>query len=163
MKKVMNGKFVKLDYTGKLENGDVFYTTNNTEPTEVEIGAGKVIKGFEDALLDMAENEKKTFTLSPEEGYGQRDESLEQSFKRSELPDNFQPNVGDVLALRTPQGSQIPGTVKHTDGEKITVDLNHPLAGQALTFHVEIKEINDEATQPVCSSGTCGGSCSTCS
>jgi peptidylprolyl isomerase len=88
---------------------------------------------------------------------------LEQSFMRSDLPDSFQPNVGDVLALRTPQGGQIPGTVKHMDEEKVTVDLNHPLAGQALTFDVEIIEINDQASQPVCTPSTCGSCCPTCS
>ena len=62
MKKVENGHFVKVDYTGTLENGDVFDTSRNSHPIEVEIGAGKVIKGFEDALKGMAQDEKKTFT-----------------------------------------------------------------------------------------------------
>ncbi len=163
MKKVESGKFVKVNYTGRLQNGDVFYTTNDSRPTEVQIGAGRVIKGFEDALMGMAENEKKTFTLAPEEGYGERDETLEQRFMRTDLPDGFDPKVGDVLALRTPHGGQLPGTVKYMDAERITVDLNHPLAGQVLSFDVEIMEINDEATQPACTPSTCGSGCPTCS
>ena len=86
MKKVENGHFVKVDYTGTLENGDVFDSSRNAHPIEVEVGARRVIKGFEDALIGMAKEEKKTITLSPEEAYGPRNESLEQTFMRSELP-----------------------------------------------------------------------------
>ena len=162
MKKVENGNFVKVEYTGMLENGDVFDTNENSHPIEVEVGAGKLIKGFEDALVGMQENEKKNFTLSPEHGYGERNEALEQTFSRSELPDGFDPKVGQVLALRHPQGGQIPAKVKCADTEKITVDLNHPLAGETLTFEIEILEINDEATQSSCNPSacsTCGGTC----
>ncbi len=163
MKKVENGHFVKVDYTGTLENGNTFDSSSNTHPIEVEVGAGKVIKGFEDALVGMAVNEKKTFTLSPEEAYGQRNDALEQSFMCSELPEGFEPKVGQVLALRNPHGGQVPVKVKHVDDEKITVDLNHPLAGEALTFEIEVLEINDEASQPSCTPSacsTCGPACS---
>ena len=80
MKKVENGKFVKVEYTGRLENGDVFDSNKNSHPIEVEVGAGKLIQGFEDALVGMEEKEKKNFTLSPEEGYGKRNEELLQKY-----------------------------------------------------------------------------------
>ena len=155
MKRVKNGHFVKVDYTGKLENGEIFDSSSNSHPIEVEVGAGKVIKGFEEALVGMVNNEKKIFTLSPEEAYGNRKEKLEQSFMRSELPQGFDPQVGQVLALRNPQGGQLPATVKHTDDEKITVDLNHPLAGKSLTFEIEVLEINDEASPSTCAPSAC--------
>jgi peptidylprolyl isomerase len=163
MKKVENGHFVKVDYTGTLENGDIFDTSKNSHPIEVEVGAGKVIKGFEDALVGMGKDEKKTFTLTPAEGYGERDEKLEHSFMRSDLPDGFDPRVGQILALQHPQGAQVPAKVKYTDAEKITVDLNHPLAGETLTFQIEVVEINDEATQPTCTPSACNTCCTTCS
>jgi len=163
MKKVENGHFVKVNYTGTLENEDVFDTNSNTHPLEVEVGANKVIKGFEDALIGMAENDKKTFNLSPDEAYGQRKENLEQTLKRSELPHGFDPKVGQVLALNNPQGGQIPATVKHADDKGITVDLNHPLAGKALTFEIEVVEINDEPSPSQCSPSACAGCGSTCS
>jgi len=163
MKKVENGRFVKLDYTGTLKNGDVFDSSRNAHPIEVEVGAGRVIKGFEDALLGMAEKEKKTFTLSPEEAYGPRNESMEQSFMRSELPQGFDPQVGQVLALRNPQGGQLPAKVKHADEEKITVDLNHPMAGKTLTFEVEVLEINDAPSPSSCTPSTCSSCGTTCS
>jgi peptidylprolyl isomerase len=163
MRAVENGHFVKVEYTGTLENGDIFDSSNNSHPLEVEVGRGTVIKGFEDALVGMVEDEKKTFTLSPDEAYGDRNESLEQSFDRSELPEGFDPQVGQVLALRNPEGGQVPGTVKHTDDEKMTVDLNHPLAGKTLTFAIEVLEINDEASPSSCAPSACGGCGSTCS
>ena len=163
MKRVENGHFVKVEYTGTFENGDTFDSNRNGQPMEVKVGAGRVIKGFEDALVGMAQKEKKTFTLSPEEAYGPRNEELEQTFMRSELPEGFDPQVGQVLALRNPQGGQLPGKVKHADEEKITVDLNHPLAGKTLTFEVEVLEINDTATVPSCTPSTCNSCGSTCS
>ena len=162
MKNVKNGHFVKVDYTGTLENGDVFDSSHNTHPIEVEVGAGKVIKGFEDALVGMAEKEKKTFTLSPEEAYGPRNESMEQSFMRSELPQGFDPKVGQVLALQNPKGGQFPAKVTHADNEKITLDLNHPLAGKTLTFEVEVVEINDSPSPSSCTPSTCSSCGSTC-
>jgi peptidylprolyl isomerase len=163
MGKVENGHFVKVDYTGTLENGDVFDSSRDAHPLEVEVGAGRVIKGFEDSLLGMAEKEKKTFTLSPEEAYGNRNESLEQSIMRSELPQGFDPQAGQVLALRNPQGGQFPAKVKHADEEKITVDLNHPLAGKALIFEVEVVEINDAPSPSSCTPSACSSCGTTCS
>ena len=163
MQKVQNGHFVKVDYTGMLDNGDTFDSSRNSQPIEVEVGAGSVIKGFENALVGMAEKEKKTFTLSPEEAYGHRSDNLEQSFMRSELPEGFDPQVGQVLALRNPQGGQMPATVKHTDDEKVTMDLNHPLAGKSLTFEIEVLEINQEASPSSCAPSACGSCGCTCS
>jgi len=158
METVENGHFVKVHYTGKLENGDVFDSSLNSTPIEVQIGSGQVIKGFEDALVGMARSEKKSFTLSADEAYGKRDERLEQTFEKSNLPPNFDPKVGEILGLQTPEGGQVPGTVKHVDSEKIIVDLNHPLAGKSLTFDVEIVEISNEASPAMCGQG-CSCSC----
>ena len=163
MKTVESGHFVKIDYTGTLENGDMFDSSRNSHPIEVEVGAGRIIKGFEDALIGMAEKEKKTFTLSPEEAYGPRNENLEQSFMRSELPQGVDPQVGQVLALQNPQGGHLPARVKHADIEKITVDLNHPLAGKSLTFEIEIVEINNEPRPCSCTPSACGSCGTTCS
>ena len=164
MRKVEKGHFVKVEYTGTLENGDTFDSNRGGQPMEVEVGSGRVIKGFEDALIGMEEKEKKSFTLPPEEAYGSVNEELQQSFERSELPEGFDPQVGQVLALRHPQGGQMPATVKAADDEKITVDLNHPLAGETLTFEIEIVEINTEATvAPSCTPSTCSSCGPTCS
>jgi peptidylprolyl isomerase len=163
MKKVENGHFVKIDYTGTLENGDTFDSSRDSQPIEVEVGAGRVIKGFEQALIGMAQNEKKTFTLEPDEAYGHRDENLEHNFMRSELPQGVDPKAGQVLTLKNPEGGQFPAFVKHADAEKITVDLNHPLAGETLTFEIEVLEINDMPSSSSCTPSACSSCCGSCS
>lgn len=156
MHKVANGLFVSVDYTGTLDNGEVFDTSEGRQPLEVKIGSGAVIPGFESALLGMSLNETKTFTLSPEEAYGQRDDDHMHDFPKSDIPAGMEPEVGQTLVLTTPQGQQIPARVDSVDEEKVVFDLNHPLAGQSLTFQIEVVGISDTATQQ---SEGCGAHC----
>ncbi len=151
MRKVESGNYVRVHYTGKLDDGEVFDSSRDGQPIEVQAGAEQVIKGFDDAILGMALEEKKTFTLAPEEAYGHRDENLERTFERSDLPDGMDPREGEIIALKTDDGEQIPARVKNVDEKKLTLDLNHPLAGESLTFDIEIMEINDHPT--ACPSG----------
>ncbi|GLI35451.1 FKBP-type peptidyl-prolyl cis-trans isomerase [Desulforhabdus amnigena] len=164
MKKVENGDYVKVLYTGKYDNGDVFDSNEGCEPFEVHIGSREVIPGFENALIGMSANEKKTFTLAASEAYGERDDSLEKSFQRSDFPDDFQPEVGQVIVLQSSQEGQFPATVKSIETDSVILDLNHPLAGKSLTFDVQVIEVNDKPTVSPCTSGCsscgCGGSCS---
>jgi len=168
MEKVESGLFVSVDYTGTLDNGEVFDSSEGRQPMEVQMGAGNVIPGFESAIMGMSLNETKTFTLSPEEAYGQRDESHMHDFPRSEVPSGMAPEVGQTLMLSTPQGQHIPARVDSIDDEKVTFDLNHPLAGQSLTFKIEVVGISETATQQHagcgsdCSSGGCGCSDTGC-
>ena len=156
MEKVENGIFVSVDYKGTLENGDVFDTSRGRQPLEIQMGAGQLIKGFENELMGMALNEKKLFTLAPENAYGQRDESLTHSFPRSEVPSGMNPQVGMTIGLTTPEGRQMPARIVHMDDEKLTMDLNHPLAGESLTFEIEVVGINSTQTQTPMS---CGSGC----
>jgi peptidylprolyl isomerase len=142
METVENGKVVQVHYTGTLENGEVFDSSKGREPLEVTVGQGQVINGFEQALLGMSINEKKEVTLPPEEAYGPRDEEAKRKFERKEIPPGLDLEVGQTVALSTPQGQQIPAKVVQTDDETITIDLNHPLAGQSLTFELEVVAIS---------------------
>ena len=153
MSKAEKGKFVKVHYTGKYENGDVFDSSSGCVPLEIQIGSGQVIPGFEKAVEGMSQNEKKTFTLEPSEAYGERNDDLEQDFPRSDFPDDFNPEVGQVLILKTPEQGQFPATVKGLQEESVLLDLNHPLAGKSITFDVEVVEINDQPTASACASG----------
>jgi peptidylprolyl isomerase len=163
MEKVENGLFVSVAYTGTLESGEVFDSSQGSRPLEVKMGSGQILKGFEDALEGMALNEKKVFTLPPEDAFGQRNEELTHTFNRTELPPASDPKVGEILSLSTQDGQQFPARIAQVDDEKIVVDLNHPLAGQSLTFDIEVVGISDTPTQaPVgcgsgcdCSSGGC--------
>jgi peptidylprolyl isomerase len=157
MEKVENGLFVSVDYTGTLDNGDVFDSSEGRRPLEVQMGSGSVLPGFETALMGMSINETKTFTLAPEEAYGDRDDSRVHNFPKSDIPPGMKPEVGQMLMLSTPQGQQIPAQVAGIDEEKVTFDLNHPLAGNSLTFKIEVVGISETATQQ---SDGCGAHCS---
>jgi len=159
MEKVENGLFISVNYTGTLDNGDMFDTSEGRSPLEFQTGSGQLIKGFEDAVMGMAINEKKEFILEPEEAYGARDESRVHTFPRTELPAGVDPKVGDTMALSTPQGQQIPAQLIEMDDENLTFDLNHPLAGQSLTFAIEVVGISDAPTQAPQGCGT-GCDCS---
>ena len=158
MRKVEKGDYVKVHYTGKLEeNGEVFDSSRGCQPLEVRIGAGQVIPGFENALLGMSSSEQKTFTLNPDEAYGGRDENLKRTFSRDQLPKDMSPEVGQVLVLQHPQQGQIPATVAEVTDQDIVLDLNHPLAGKAISFDVEVMEINDQPSPSACGAGcSCG-------
>jgi peptidylprolyl isomerase len=156
MNKVEKGHFVKLHYTGTLDGGEVFDSSQGCQPFEIQVGAGQVIKGFDDALIGMAINEKKTFTVKSSDAFGERDEQLSHEFPRSDLPEDFEPEVGEVLVLENPEKGEVPATVKLVDTEKVVVDLNHPLAGKNLTFNIEVLEISDQSSPSSCG---CGCSC----
>jgi peptidylprolyl isomerase len=107
-------------------------------------------------------NEKKVFTLAPEDAYGHRDENQKHSFPISEVPAGMNPEVGMTIGLTTPEGQQVPARVVHLDDEKLTLDLNHPLAGQTLTFEIEVVGISSTPTQTTmpCGSGCdCSSGC----
>lgn len=163
MGNVENGLFVQVDYTGTLDNGEVFDTSEGHQPLEILMGKGQLIKGFEDALLGMAIEEEKSFTLAPDEAYGQRDEKLVREFSRADIPADMNPKEGQAVALTSADGRQVPARITKIDDQNITVDLNHPLAGQSLTFEIKVVGITKEATQKPqgcgsgcdCSSGCC--------
>jgi peptidylprolyl isomerase len=163
MEKVENGLFVSVAYTGTLENGEEFDSSRGSRPLEVKMGDGQVLKGFEAALEGMSLNEKKVFTLAPEDAFGQRNDELTHTFNRTELPAEADPKVGEILSLSTQDGQQFPARIAEVDDAKIIVDLNHPLAGESLTFEIEVVGISDTPTQaPMgcgsgcdCSSGGC--------
>ena len=94
MQKVKNGMYVSVDYTGTLENGEQFDSNEGRAPLEFKVGEGMVIKGFEEAVLDMTLDEKKTFTITPEEAYGQRDESFIYEIPTADIPSEIAPEVG---------------------------------------------------------------------
>lgn len=141
MKTIESGSTVEVHYTGTLSNGEVFDSSQGRDPLKVTIGQGQLIAGFENSLMGMVLNEKKTFTLAPEEAYGPRNDEAMRQFPRSDLPPDLEVQEGQMLALSTQDGQQIPARVAQLDDESIILDLNHPLAGQSLTFEVEVVAI----------------------
>ena len=159
MEKVETGLYVSVDYKGTLQNGEIFDSSQGGRPLEVQMGVGQLIEGFERELMGMSLNDKKEFTLDPEEAYGQRDESLTRDFARADFPVELEPRVGMTIALQTPEGRQMPAQITHLDDEKLSVDLNHPLAGESLTFEIEVVGISETPTRNREKCG-CGCDCS---
>jgi len=156
MEKVSNDLFISVDYTGTLENGDIFDTSKGRQPLEIQMGAGQLIKGFESALAGMSLNETKVFTLDPEDAYGDRDDQNVHTFERSELPPQMDPVEGQTIGLTSSDGQQFPAFITKVDDSQVTVDLNHPLAGEKLTFDIKVVGISETATQPVGCGCGCG-------
>jgi peptidylprolyl isomerase len=163
LEKVENGAYISVEYTGTLGNGEVFDSSQGRQPLEIHMGAGQMIKGFEAQLMGMALNEKKAFTLKPEDAYGPRNAELKQSVPRSEVPPDLDVQVGMIVGLVSQEGNRIPALIVEMDDEHLILDLNHPLAGETLTFDIEVVGISSTPTQESasCSSGCdCSGDCS---
>lgn len=141
MSKVKANDTVRVHYTGKLTDGQVFDSSREREPLEVQLGQGSLIPGFEKGLVDMEVNEKKTITIPKEEAYGEVNKELFQSIPNSELPDNIKPEVGMGLVARGQDGSERQLRVAEVHDDSIVVDANHPLAGKDLIFDLEVVEI----------------------
>ena len=142
MSKVKANDTVQVHYTGKLTNGQVFDSSENREPLQAQLGQGQLIPGFENALIDMAVNEKKTVTIAKEEAYGDVREELFQSVPKSDLPAEIKPEVGMGLVASRPDGSQQQLRIADVKEDHIVIDANHPLAGQDLIFDLEVVGIN---------------------
>ncbi|QCK17063.1 FKBP-type peptidyl-prolyl cis-trans isomerase [Mangrovivirga cuniculi] len=143
MKKVEQNNKVKVHYTGKLESGEVFDSSEGREPLSFTVGAGQMIPGFEKGVLGMELNEKKTITIESEDAYGDRRDDLIQSVPKSQLPEDLNPHEGQQLQSQTSTGQVIPVVVTNVSEEEITVDANHPLAGKTLVFDVEVVGIDE--------------------
>jgi len=141
MSKVQANDTVLVHYTGKLTSGEVFDDSTGRDPLEVSLGQGMVIPGFENALLEMELNEKKTVTIPAAEAYGELRPELIQEVPLDQLPAEIKPEVGMQLVSQTPDGHQIPLVVTEVAEAHIVVDANPPLAGKDLVFDLELVEI----------------------
>lgn len=142
MSQVKKNDTVKIHYTGKLADGVVFDSSEGREPLEFTVGEGNMIPGFENGVIDMKVNEKKTIVIPAEEAYGEVRDELIQEVPKTNLPEDLEPEVGMGLVSVAPNGQEIQFVVREVKEETIVVDANHPLAGKELTFDVELVEIN---------------------
>lgn len=132
---------VKVHYTGTLTSGEVFDSSVEREPLAFTVGAGQMIKGFDDAVNGMEINEKKKVSIPAAEAYGERNDQLMQIVPKSDLPDDMDPQLGQTLVASGPDGQQSHVVIAEVTEETITVDANHPLAGKDLVFDIELVEI----------------------
>lgn len=132
---------VKVHYTGTLTNGEIFDSSVDREPLGFTVGAGQMIKGFDQAVDGMELNEKKTVNIPAAEAYGERNDELMQKVAKSDLPADMEPQIGQTLVATGPGGQQSHVVVAEVAEDTITIDANHPLAGKDLIFEIELVEI----------------------
>ncbi len=133
---------VSVHYTGTLDNGEVFDSSKGREPLAFVVGAGQMIAGFDEAVEGMKLNEVKKVRMEASQAYGEVNEDMIQKIDRKQLPEELKPAVGQQLVSQSPDGHEMVVTVTASDEDSITIDANHPLAGKALTFEIELVSIN---------------------
>jgi FKBP-type peptidyl-prolyl cis-trans isomerase 2 len=141
MEPVKEGDVVRVHYTGKLTNGEQFDSSEGREPLEFTVGAGQMIKGFDDAMPGMNVGEKKTINILPQDGYGHKDDEAIIEFPRENVPPDMKLEPGIQLQLRNEAGQPFPVTVTEIKDDVIVLDANHALAGKELVFDIELVEI----------------------
>ena len=132
---------VRVNYTGKLSNGEVFDSSEGSDPLEFTLGKGQLIPGFENGVIDMKVKETKVVEIPCTEAYGDYRDDLLQEVPKNLLPTDINPEVGMGLMSQTPDGNQLKLVVSEVKAESIVVDANHPLAGKDLIFEIELLEI----------------------
>jgi len=140
MPEAKRGDTVRVHYTGTLDDGTVFDSSREREPLEFSLGAGQVIPGFDQALTGMKPGESKKVTIPAVEAYGPYRSELVLVVDRSEFPPDIEPGIGDQFQLSQDGQSFVVNVTEVTD-QAVTLDANHPLAGEDLTFDLELVEI----------------------
>ena len=135
------GKTVKVHYKGTLDDGSVFDSSEGRDPIEFQMGSGSLIPGFEAAVAEMDIDETRSVTIPSAEAYGDVNEDMVGEIPRTNLPEDIEPEVGMVLSMQSPDG-EMPVRVVAMDEENLTLDANHPLAGQNLTFELTLIGVN---------------------
>lgn len=135
------GDTVRVHYRGTLDDGGEFDSSAGREPLEFRLGTGQVIAGFERTVDGMQLGETRTARLNADDAYGARRPDLMVELPKEQFPEGVKPEAGQQLELQQDDGQRIPVTIKAVEAETVTLDANHPLAGEALTFEIELTEI----------------------
>ncbi|HCU68809.1 MAG TPA: peptidylprolyl isomerase [Desulfomicrobium sp.] len=135
------GTRVLVHYTGTLDDGTQFDSSRGREPLEVILGQDMVIPGFEKAITGLEPGQSVTVTIPEEEAYGAHNEEMVIRIPRTSFPAEIKPALGEQLILRSPDGNEIPALIVELDDADVTLDANHPLAGFALTFEIELVSV----------------------
>lgn len=135
------GDTVKVHYIGSLDDDSIFDSSRDREPLQFTIGTGQVIPGFEEAVIGLEPGATARTHIPAEQAYGPKIEELRISVERSQLPAGLEVQLGDQLQMQTQDGQTIPVEVVELADESVVVDANHPLAGKALTFEIELVEV----------------------
>lgn len=139
---VKTGDTISIHYTGRLVNGEVFDSSIGHAPLDFTVGSGQVIGGFDEGVQGMCVGENKTIEIAPENAYGAHDPKLAGVFSRADFNYEREPQIGDQFAFPLPTGGEVPVTVTAVTTDTLTLDANHPLAGQTLIFDLQLVAIS---------------------
>src|SRR5919202_4212535 len=141
MPQAKNGDNVKVHYIGRLDDGTVFDSSAGREPLEFKVGSGEVIPGFEQAVVGMQPGETRSTLIRADDAYGPYHEEMVALIPREQLPPDFDVQVGEQIGLQDENGNRVLATVVDVSEAGITIDGNHPLAGEDLQFDIQLVEI----------------------
>jgi peptidylprolyl isomerase len=141
MAQAQSGDHVRVHYTGRLADGTIFDTSMEREPLEFTLGGGELIPGFEQAVLGMTAGESKTVTILTDQAYGPHHAERVIDVERHHLPPDIQPELGQRLQMTRPDGTTVTVVVTTITETQVTLDANHPLAGQDLIFDLMLVEV----------------------
>ena len=141
MEEVKHGDKIKVHYHGKLNNGDTFDSSEGREPLEFTVGEGQVIKGFDEGVKGMKVGDKKTIEIPVADAYGEKNKEMLIEFPMKQFPPDMKPEKGMQLMMNNGSGQSFPVVVAEVKDDSVILDANHPLAGQDLTFDLELVEI----------------------
>ena len=143
MSKVQNGNNVSVHYTGTLSDGTKFDSSyDRGEPINFIVGSGQMIPGFDSAIPGMEVGDKKTLSLQPQEAYGDRNEEHVQTVPKTVFPSGFEFIVGGTVQGQQPNGQHFMAKICSTTDSDVVLDFNHPLAGEELTFDIELVSVS---------------------
>jgi FKBP-type peptidyl-prolyl cis-trans isomerase SlpA len=143
MTKIIPGAEIVMHFDLKLADGSAAESTRvHNKPAKLVLGDGNLTQGFENCLLGLVAGDKKQFILPPEEAFGQPNPDNIHHVDKSKFDTQTPAQEGMIIAFSQPNGQEIPGIVRDVVGDSVTVDFNHPLAGQTVTFDVEILSVN---------------------
>ncbi len=166
MEKINTNDLVVVDYEGFLDNGEIFDTTRENGPLEFQVGTQAVLPAFEAAVVGLSVGESTEISIPAQEAYGERNEEMIFELDRKNLGGDIDPQPGMVLAMTMEKDGQthrFPAMVTEINGDKVTMDFNHPLAGKDLRFQITLREVkNGQLPSAGCGCGCSGDSGCSC-
>lgn len=141
MQLVKNGDVVRVHYHGKLTDGTTFDSSEGRDPLEFTVGNGQVIKGFDDALLEMKIGDKKSVNIPVDQAYGERNNDMMMEYPKAEFPEDMNPQPGMEIHMSDNMGNVFPVVIAEVKEDMVVLDANHPLAGKDLIFDIELVSI----------------------
>jgi FKBP-type peptidyl-prolyl cis-trans isomerase 2 len=140
-KSVEQGDRVSVHFTGRAEDENVFASSREGNPIEFEVGAGEVITGLDNGVVGMEEGQQENLVVHPQEAFGDPRGDLVTTIMRTDFPETLVPQEGKLLRVKTGEGQIVSARITRIEGDEVTIDANHPLAGQTIQLDVEMVAI----------------------